>query len=640
VFEAGVLQDPYPLRTKTEDGAAAKLHSLPMSGGAIRKLRRRYLHHVDALNKDQTQLQTPAVLREINASAKLDANAVAREFARFAVAYQHCYSRTPGPLHIESAFALLHRRLECVPAREDRVVIAGLTAAVLAGAGIPVHLIVENDLATDYLESSLMPVFKLLGYGLTSVRAEMAPATRIQAYQQAITIVSARECAMDFLRDAVHWPERSNPVTRKLDGLMGAQSQQKNNLLRGLLCAVLLDADSTLIDSARAPIALTRDAHPMHELDALKQALEMVDHLHPDKHYQLIGEGAEVALTELGQQQLTAWAEQLGGSWRVNNAARLMLAAAIVAKKLLKVEVHYRVDRQQVVWLLDERLTPGLAFYGKDFLGRMLALLQGCEINEQREVAARASYQQIFNHYVHLCGMSHSAGALEHEFKKVYGLVCEHRWPEPALVPFDQAFLLANADHRLQWLKTRIANADAAHTWLLLVNDSDALDQLQAGLVESFPALQVLTAGDESDLETVLNTGGLVLAQNQVVEYKLLLQPPVLQCPVHIVVTGRSERQAEDLRHLYWMQRRALKHCPRTLLLCADDELLSDSSKFSLRNMIRFSGRRPGRYLIEHKIRRIQADRAKSLYVTRQQLLAHDETMQGLLSFSGRGLYE
>jgi len=75
-------------------------------------------------------------------------------------------------------------------------------------------------------------------------------------------------------------------------------------------------------------------------------------------------------------------------------------------------------------------------------------------------------------------------------------------------------------------------------------------------------------------------------------------------------------------------------------MLSAEDELFSDSSANGLQSLTGFLGMRLSGYLLERKIRRIQAQRARESFVVREGLLNHDTTMHSMLSFSGRGLYE
>lgn len=640
MFEPGILRDNYPLRQSLSATPKSKKHSLRYTAMDLTEVQEMFVHFSQQMKEDDSQAGLLSERRYISGSQRLDPTMIAREFARFSAALSTLHQQDVSPRHIESAYALLHRQVEVIPHRSDRVLTAGMAAAVLACAGMRVHLVLENELGMPYLKEWLIPVFGQLGYGALCVEAGADEAARSTAYQQAITVVSSRECAMDFLRDVVNWPQRGNPVLRKVDRLMGSNSRHHSNLMCGLPCAVFIDIDSALIDNARAPIALTRDAHPMHEVEELKQALEMVGHLQNGQHFVLTGEGAEVAFTELGRRQLDAWAEQLGGGWGVSHIAEMMLAVAIVVVHLLKVDIHYRIIRQSVEWLVDDRLVPGLAFYSKPFLGRMVELREECEVSSQREVAARASYQQIFNHYVHLCGMCHSSQLIEDELSSIYGLRCGHHWPENTARSFHQTHLLKNSEERIKWLQKWLASPDGQSARLVLVNDIEMLDQLNAGLIAVCPELILISQPQDHDLSKILKPDSIVLALTSVAEHLTSMMKVPVSCPLKIVSTQRSVRRSEDLRNVFWIQTPLFEDCERALVLADDDELFADHPFKGLQNMIRFFGVNRDETQLESRIRQIQATKGREFFKVRKGLLSHDATMHELLSFSGRGLYE
>jgi len=640
MFEAGLMADAYPLRQQDASQGGGVRHSRPCRRRDRRCLARQYAIFLAQLKDGHSTEALAVQALVLSESAPLSCRRIALSFAQFSKAFHGAHGVYPDIRHIESAHALLHRRIEQVPARADRVMIAGLAATALASSGLRTHLVVDSDLAIPYLNKILVPLYQQLGLTVGVVEADMPEAVRRGAYAAAITIVSARECAMDFLRDAVNWPQRSDRVYRKVDQLLGKRGRQASNIMRGLPCAILLDADSTLIDNARTPIALTRDAHPMYEVEALKQALEMVTHLQRGQHYELTGERAEVELTDLGQRQLLAWTEQLQGVWNIESIAQRMLLIAIVVSTLIRAGTHYRVSAQAIEWTVDERLVPGMAYYGKDFLSRVAALRDGLETNEQREVAARASYQQIFNRYVHVCGTCHSTGLIEPELQKVYGLKCRNRWPSVELTPFHQTSLSGNIEQKIEHLKSMLSTRPADAVSVILTYDAKLLAGLQNALQETIPGIAVLDADGVTQASACLQAGSVWLAQQTAFEHLA----PLLEMPAEIsltfVVLQRSARYSEDRRNLFWMQMPPFENARWLQLLSLDDELFAESTARCLKNMVGFSGSGWGARKLERRIAKMQRNKAQALVRVRRQLLSHDTTMQGLLSFSGRGLYE
>jgi hypothetical protein len=642
MFEPGLLRENYPLRQSLSDSAASEKHSLRYSEKALHEVMSLYADYLQQMRKDDSQTGIRSSCSFVNDAKGLDPSMIAREFARYSLAYFNQHGQLVSDQQIESAYALLHRQVAVVAHRSDRVLIAGMAATALCCTGMQVHLVLDKELAMPYVKKALFPVLEQLACRAQCVQAGDDEALRRKAYQAAITVVSARECAMDFLRDAVNWPQRGDRVLSKIDRLQGKKSQQKSNLMRGLPCAIFIDIDSCLIDNARTPIALTRDAHPMHEVEELKQALEMVGHLEQGQHFVLTGEGAEVAFTDLGKRQLEAWAEHLGGNWTVSHIAELMLAVAIVVVHLLKRDSHYSIKQQSVDWLVDGRLVPGLDFYSKPFLTRMVELHEECEVEKQREVAARTSYQQIFNRYVHLCGLCHSSQLIEGELNTIYGLRCGHHGPKPGNQPmtFEYEHLLKGNEERVAWLQQWATSTEIQSARLVLVIEEEMLELLKAALVAVCPELIVIAEPQQEDLSTILKPGHFVLAMSNAIEHMALMLDSPIECPLKIVLTERTASRTEDLRNTFWLQTDKFLKAESSLLLAEDDKLFTDSSINKMQKMLGFFSVKNDESLLEGRIRQIQVNKGQELFKVRQGLLNHDVTMHGLLSFSGRGLYE
>jgi hypothetical protein len=639
IVDPGITRDSYPLRQTAPSAPARRLHSLRLRTADIRQISQLYETQLQLLNTGDSTTSTRTHRHFLANGDRLDPVVAAREFARFSIACSNRHQHAVGTLHVESAYGLLHRQVEVIPNRVDRVLCSGMAAVALASAGMQVHIVLDSGLGIEYVRKYLAPVLEDLGFGVQCVVSGMDQEERRQAYQQDITIVTSRECAMDFLRDAVNWQQRGNPALRKVDRLMGGRSNQRTNIMRGLPCAVFLDIDYALVDNARAPVALTRDAHPMHEVEELRQALEMVGHLQPGRHYTFTGEAAEVEFTELGRRQLDAWAEQLGGKWGIRHVAELMLAIAITSVHLVTAGTHYGVSRKSIEWLVDDRLVPGMGFYSRPFLTRMVELKEKCEVSSQREVAARASYQQIFNNYVHLSGTCHTSEDIEEELRKIYGLQCSHRWQAVAPFRFDEEYLCVNAEEKAAWLLSWAAS-DAHHARLLIANDAETLAGLKVSLAALSPQAVDINSTQQYELAEMLSPGSVLLCLAADAEYLAMMMTVPIDCPVEIAVIQRSVRRCEDLRNLSWLQSSPFSSCRKMLVLAKDDEVLAPSSTTGIQTVLRLLNLNGRKLSVEATIRQTQREKAREFFRVRQGLLNHDKTMDGLLSFSGRGLYE
>ncbi len=622
------FDDGYPLR----GGPARKIHSTYLS-----RTERRRLAHV--LGARRGRAGEPARVGSAEQLRRLEVEAVAAEFSAVSRALSAGAWPTMQARHVDAAWGILHRRIEVMPARIDRLLAAAMAAAVLVRAGHRVHLVADGQGMVEAARPWLAPLFQALDISLGVIEEGASEVARRGAWRCSATLVAAREVAMDFLRDAHNWPDRSDAAMRLVDGLMGRSSRAAGTLMRGLPCAVVLDADSTLVDSARTPIVLTRDAHPMHETEELKKALAMVEYLEEGRHYRLTGGGEEVELLQAGVAQLAAWAEQLDGLWRIEHVARQLLSLAIVVRVVLASDRHYRVAEGAVEWLVPEALVPGVSHYSAAFLRRMIEVAEELEASSQREVVGRASYQQVFNRYLQLGGLAHSVDGIAAELRSVYGLKCAGRGRAARQVRFPRALLLADRAAADPWLADWLAApGDACRVVVTFgAKRMASLVEVMSARSASFTLVEDRGGDAAARLREALVPGGAVLAQASVFDH-LHGDPEAVSCPLELVFAERSVRRCEDRRTVFGVLAAPLPWRGAQLLLCADDEVVG-MPRWPL-PLLRMAGRRLTAFVLESRLRQVQARRGREFQQVRRDLLHYDSGMQGLLSVSGRGLYD
>lgn len=564
--------------------------------------------------------------------------AMAWDFARFTRAWSAQREAPVARAHIEAAHALVQRRVASLPYRIDRLIAAGLAASALAARGLRIHLVTAGEPGTRYAERWLAPVLQELGLATAALGASAGTDQRAAAHAGAVTLLSARELAMDFLRDAINWPARVDSTQRTVDRLLGTRAKRRDIVLHGLPCAIILDADSALIEHARTPIVLTRQAPALHEAEELKRALELSGQLQEGRDYLRTGESREVVFSTAGQGCIDAWGEQIGGLWNVPHVATQLLAGALVARTVLRRGVHYAIVDGAVAWLVQDRLIPGADFYSRTFLTRMLEALEECPVSSQREEAGRTSYQQVFNRYVHLCGLCHSLSGIESELRRVYGLKRGNRSPRIRPPRFHAAQLVTAQNDKSGPCLAWIAAAAPGACSLVVANSADALSAIAAQLETSAP--QWLDDTTDQQLAELLRPGTLLFATARALDEHLAKHLAAGDCPLRVLVLERAASRSVDCRNLFWMHTRLLRGAHRSLLLAADDELFNDRGGVALGRVPVARRARFSLAVLERRIGRIQRIRDRSLRRMRRDLLKHETTMQGLLSFSGRGLYE
>ncbi|MFT4630583.1 MAG: hypothetical protein ACI9WC_002233 [Arenicella sp.] len=640
-FNNDIFYDNYPIR-EAGTTAQTKQYWLSPYEKNLAHLFYHWRHRPDGSSADSINLETPLQIVDVN--GEINIAALAGSFKDFAQALNVVHELELSEDHVAAAYGLFDRRLEVMPSGSDRVLVAGLAAAAFVRAGLRVHLVGDAEYREVVL-SKLLPIFDYLGISLGEVLAGDDEAKRRESYRCDVTLLSAREIAMDFLRDSVNWPKRGNRAHRVVDRLVGRRSKHKYKIMSGLPCAIHLDAQAALIDKARAPIVLTQDAHPMHEIEELQRALELATSMELAKDYIYSGKELEIAYTHEGKAKIDAWAKQFGGIWSVPSAADLMIAIALVVQNIVQIDRHYRIKNSLLEWIVADALVPGMSYYSKAFMTRVVELQQECAVTGQQEVVGRASYQHVFNRYIHLCGLSHASGYSAIEFSDVYGL--KSRTTKPQRLKIDKTVFVEDQEQKLNALVERVVRLKAKELTILCVGQNEQSLQLYDALktsslvTQSFDDANLFSAAAHSfAFGDVILSSSIVLAS---------VAGPVWQSmavPIHVIVCNRSIDWYEDalLSHLI----AEIKcHDGRSSQFIAKDEEVFQNHHLPVLNLLEKPllqvgtlGENLFQFLLELRIKIIHKQVADDAFKVRRNLLTHDQGMQSMLSFSGKGLYE
>ena len=95
---------------------------------------------------------------------------------------------------------------------------------------------------------------------------------------------------------------------------------------------------------------------------------------------------------------------------------------ALSAQHLYRRDKHYIVSdgKVQIVDEYSGRVMPDRSW--EHGLHQMIETKEGCEMTGQRRTQARITYQRFFRRYLHLCGMTGTAGEAAAELWAIYGL--------------------------------------------------------------------------------------------------------------------------------------------------------------------------------------------------------------------------
>jgi preprotein translocase subunit SecA len=211
-------------------------------------------------------------------------------------------------------------------------------------------------------------------------------------------------------------------LLRQLDP---ASSSQRLTMQRGLIYAVVDEADSVLIDDASSPLVLSfgsNDRAP--DADAHLTAKALAEQLKQGEEFLLEPSTGRIALTESGVRR--CYAEdvaipvlQLVRPWTE------YVQQALRARYLFRRDVHYVVQNGEVR-IVDE--TTGRIFEDRswqDGLHQAIEASQNLKIVAEKYSVAQVTRQRFFRLYENLSGMTGTAVGCERELHDVYSLQVE-----------------------------------------------------------------------------------------------------------------------------------------------------------------------------------------------------------------------
>ena len=318
-----------------------------------------------------------------------------------------------------AAAIILDNKLAEMATGEGKTLVALLTAATGALAGIPVHVLTANDYLVSRDAARLSPIYALLGLSVGTVTQGMEDTERRIAYASAITYVTAKELVFDYLRDSLRLGSRRSDLARRAHALDEASEAP---VLRGLCMAVLDEADSLLIDEAQMPLVLSRLDDDPATRSFHWQALALADQLREGEDFTRESSGVPPQLTEQGRERLTELIAPLGGRWRSKSMREETIGIALAARHFYQKDRHYLV-RDGKIEIIDE--ITGRTAVGRVWsrgLHTLVEIKEGCKPTPATRTLAQITYQRFFPRYLRLGGLSGTLTEARSELREIYSL--------------------------------------------------------------------------------------------------------------------------------------------------------------------------------------------------------------------------
>jgi preprotein translocase subunit SecA len=309
---------------------------------------------------------------------------------------------------------------------EGKTLTATLAASAAALAGWPVHIITVNDYLAKRDAEWMGPIYRTLGLSVGLVVHGLAPEERRAAYACDVTYVTNKEIAFDYLRDRIILRGHPTRLQLQIERLGGSDARVRRLLLRGLVYAIVDEADSVLVDEARTPLIISGAGDDAPERKLYDTALEIGSALIPHQDFTMRDPDRVIALTNAGRDRVGELATPHGGLWTGRHRREELVRQALTALHLMERDKHYLV-RDNRVQIIDEftgRIMADRAW--EQGLHQLVEVKEHCALTNRREPLARISYQRFFRRYLRLAGMTGTAAEVAGELWSVYRLPVIH----------------------------------------------------------------------------------------------------------------------------------------------------------------------------------------------------------------------
>jgi len=362
-------------------------------------------------------------LREIFRRRRDNHSDLERAFALVREVASRQIGDKPFPVQIAGAFAIDHGCIAEMATGEGKTLTATMPATVAGWRGRGCHIITVNDYLAQRDAEWMGRIYRFCGLTVANIEQSMSADDRRAAYLADITYCTNKEVSADFLRDRLALGRVRGLSSALLTKITrGGRSIIDRLVQRGLNFAIIDEADSVLVDEAITPLIISGPAPNPEQVEAFRQAADIVGNFKQDTDYRINSRYREVELTNEGKNRLAQAAETLGDIWQGERRREEIATKALVAKELYSLDKQYVIDDGKVV-IVDDftgRLMPDRSW--RDGLHQAVEAKEKLKITPPKDTYARISFQRFFRMYRKLSGMTGTASEAAAEFWQIYHL--------------------------------------------------------------------------------------------------------------------------------------------------------------------------------------------------------------------------
>ncbi len=337
-------------------------------------------------------------------------------------ASQRMLGMRPYPEQIMGAISLMNGTLVEMQTGEGKTLVAALGAVFFGWSGKPCHVITVNDYLADRDYAKLEPFYRFCGLSVACVTAGLERDERRKRYASSVVYVTAKELVADFLKDRLLMHGVTDPSRYYISEHQGNEGDSP--VLNGLSAAVVDEADSVLVDDAATPLIISRSVKNRPLLNACSESVHLASHLRRDDHYVVEERFKRIEFTPAGIEMIAQKRQSLPLFWHSSSRRDELLLLTLAAREFFVRGKDYVIQDGKVV-LIDEftgRLMPDRKW--RQGTQQIVETLEGLEMTDPVEVAARISFQRFFRFFETLSGMTGTVKGVSSELWHIYGLRC------------------------------------------------------------------------------------------------------------------------------------------------------------------------------------------------------------------------
>lgn len=377
----------------------------------------------EAFSEHRRSIQYSLSAAGLTSSSVIEAFAMVREAAGRSLGMRHHHTQ------IRASLLMLYGMVAEMATGEGKTLACTLASTAAALAGIKVHVVTTNDYLAQRDCEEMQPLFQYLGVTAGSLHNDIELEERQQIYAADILYCSNNELVFDYLKDSLVLGERRDSIDVYRDRLVSGRDFTQKLMHQGLVFAIVDEADSVFIDESRTPLVISGGELPMADSEELlREVMAIATSYEQGVEFDVDWLHRRPLLKKAGREKIESSAKDEGKDWNWHQRARAeeLLMQALSALYLFQRDKHYIVGDDKVM-IVDEytgRLAEDRSWEGG--LHQMIEIKEGCELTQPQKTLAKISYQQFFQKYFYLSGMTGTAHEVRHEFFSVYNLlVCK-----------------------------------------------------------------------------------------------------------------------------------------------------------------------------------------------------------------------